>query len=392
MAVIEHRFAELFCGPGGIGLGAALSQVRDSAGNIHKLKPVWANDIDQSACDTYIYNHLKNNPGAVVCAPIQDVDMTKIPDFEGLTFGFPCNDFSLVGEQKGIHGKYGGLYAYGAKLLEMRNPRWFIAENVSGLKSANDGETFKLILEDLKRCGKFGYNVVVNLYKFEEYGVPQNRHRIIMVGIRKDLKMVFKLPSQNTRNSPVSVKYALENPPIFPDAYNNELTKQSEIVVERLRFTPEGKNAWYIDDMLRMKDSELKKCLLQLPCLSKEELVKYSNLKLLREHLQELRLDVKSARLSQIYRRLDEKLPSYTMTGSGGGGTHGYHWKEPRALTNRERARIQTFTDDYIFLGSKESVRKQIGMAVPPKGIKMIFEALMKTLNDISYNFVEPKI
>jgi DNA (cytosine-5)-methyltransferase 1 len=75
--------------------------------------------------------------------------------------------------------------------------------------------------------------------------------------------------------------------------------------------------------------------------------------------------------------------PAYTITGSGGGGTHVYHWKEPRALTNRERARLQTFPDDFVFVGTKESVRKQIGMAVPPLGAKIIFEQILKCFNQI---------
>ena len=61
--------------------------------------------------------------------------------------------------------------------------------------------------------------------------------------------------------------------------------------------------------------------------------------------------------MSQIYRRLDPNKPAYTITGSGGGGTHGYHWEENRALTNRERARLQTFPDDFIFEGPKERVK-----------------------------------
>ena len=65
------------------------------------------------------------------------------------------------------------------------------------------------------------------------------------------------------------------------------------------------------------------------------------------------------------------------MTGIGGGGTHVYHWEEPRALTNRERARLQTFPDDFVFQGDKESVRRQIGMAVPPKITKIMFEAIL---------------
>ena len=83
---------------------------------------------------------------------------------------------------------------------------------------------------------------------------------------------------------------------------------------------------------------------------------------------------------------------SYTVTGSGGGGTHIYHWEEPRALTNRERARLQTFPDAYEFKGSKESVRKQIGMAVPCEGAKIIFEAILKCFAGMEYPYVEANI
>ena len=82
----------------------------------------------------------------------------------------------------------------------------------------------------------------------------------------------------------------------------------------------------------------------------------------------------------------------YTITGSGGGGTHGYHYSENRALTNRERARIQTFPDNYIFKGSKESVRKQIGMAVPPKLSKIIFESVLKSFAGVDYESITPNI
>ena len=103
-------------------------------------------------------------------------------------------------------------------------------------------------------------------------------------------------------------------------------------------------------------------------------------------------MNIKGAQISQIYKRLDPNKPAYTVTGSGGGGTHIYHWKENRSLTNRERARLQTFPDDFIFYGSKESVRKQIGMAVPPRGVKIVFEALLKTFAKIPYDSVQPNI
>ena len=173
---------------------------------------------------------------------------------------------------------------------------------MGGLKSANEGKAFKKIQEDLKTAG---YRIYPNLYKFEEYGVPQARHRVIIVGIRKDLPFEFKIPSPALyKDVDVTCKNAIENPPITKDAANNELTKQSPQDIKRLSY-------------------------------------------------------IKS---------------------------------EPRALTNRERARLQTFPDDYIFEGSKESVRKQIGMAVPAKGAKIIFEAILKTFAGIEYESIEPSI
>jgi len=99
--------------------------------------------------------------------------------------------------------------------------------------------------------------------------------------------------------------------------------------------------------------------------------------------------DVKGAKISQIYKRLDPEKAAYTVTGSGGGGTHIYHWSEDRALTSRERARLQTFPDTYIFEGSKKSARKQSGMAVPCKGAKVIFEVILKTFAGITYESME---
>lgn len=349
---IVFKLAELFCGPGGLSLGAS-SAAASNSNTIYSVEPVWANDIDQNTCETYRKNIHPNNPDAVFCGSVEDVDFTKVPSFDVLAFGFPCNDFSIVGEQKGFEGKYGPLYTYGVKAINLHNPKWFIAENVSGLQSANSGQAFKKILDDLRNAGK-GYTLTANLYKFEDYGVPQYRHRIVIIGIRKDLGLEFKVPATTHIGKHVTAKEALENIPA--GAANNEITRQSDIVVERLKHIPPGKNAWYEG----------------LPV--------------------HLRLNVKGARMSQIYKRLDPNKPSYTITGSGGGGTHVYHWSEPRALTNRERARIQTFPDSFEFVGSKESVRKQIGMAVPPKGAKAIVEAVLKTFAGVPYDWIAPKL
>jgi len=350
----QYKFVELFCGPGGLAWGAMQASVSKN-GTDFGIAPVWANDIDKDSCETYRRNIHPNNHSDVVCAPVQEIDFDKIPKFDALAFGFPCNDFSVVGEHKGVKGSYGPLYTYGVKAINHHNPKWFFAENVGGLRSANNGQAFRQILHDLEKSGK-GYNITAHLYKFEDYGVPQCRHRIVIIGIRKDLKARFKVPAPTTSSQPITSKTALEEPPIAEDAPNHEITKQSAQVVERLNHIPPGKNAWYegIPDHLRLR--------------------------------------VPRARLSHIYKRLHPERPSYTVTGSGGGGTHVYHWKEPRALTNRERARLQTFPDGFIFQGSKESVRKQIGMAVPPHGAMIIVEAVLKTLAGIEYPAVSPSI
>ena len=343
---MKFTLGELFCGPGGLAYGATQARIQDPAyGIVHK----WANDYDQSTCDTYTYNICPKDPESVICGDVRKLDLAALGPIDALAFGFPCNDFSIVGEQKGFDGTFGPLYSYGVKVLELYKPMWFLAENVGGLKSANEGKAFGKIQEDLKAAG---YRIYPHLYKFEQYGIPQARHRVIIIGIREDLPYEFKVPSPALyKDVDNSCRTALEVPPIPADALNNEQTRQSATVVERLKYIKPGQNAWDAD----------------LP--------------------EELKINSKT-RISQIYKRLDPNKPSYTITGSGGGGTHVYHYTENRALTNRERARLQTFPDHYYFQGSKESVRKQIGMAVPCRGAQIIFEAVLKTFAGIEYESV----
>lgn len=345
------RLGELFCGPGGLAYGASTARIEL---NNYRIEHAWANDYDSDTCDTYRHNICPNEPDSVICGDVRKIDLEALPPIDALAFGFPCNDFSVVGEQKGFDGKFGPLYSYGVKVLKSHKPDWFLAENVGGLRSANEGNAFQVIMRDLKEAG---YRIYPNLYKFEEYGVPQARHRVIIVGIREDLPYEFKIPSTAPyKDVDVTCRKAIEEPPIPADAFNNEMTKQSKAVVERLQYIKPGQNAFTAN----------------LP-----------------EHLQ---LNVRGAKISQIYKRLDPSKPAYTVTGSGGGGTHIYHWSENRALTNRERARLQTFPDHYHFQGSKESVRKQIGMAVPCEGARIIFEAILKTFAGIPYESMEASI
>jgi DNA (cytosine-5)-methyltransferase 1 len=347
----RFNLGELYCGPGGIAYGAITAAIANPE---YKIVHKWAIDYDHDTCDTYANNIAGGSHKGVFCADIRQFDLSKLGAIDAFAFGFPCNDFSVVGEQKGMDGVFGSLYSYGITAIKMYKPQWFLAENVGGLRNANDGKAFETIMREMREAG---YTITPNLYKFEEYGVPQARHRIIIVGIRNDLKLEFKVPSTAPYvGMNVTCRNAIENPPIPKDAKNNELTAQSKTVVERLKHIKPGENAFTAD----------------LP--------------------DELKLNVTGAKISQIYKRLDPDKPAYTVTGSGGGGTHIYHWSENRALTNRERARLQTFPDSYIFSGSKESVRKQIGMAVPCNGARIIFEAILNTFAGISYDWTNPNI
>lgn len=160
-------------------------------GSKYYISHVWGVDKDADAIETYRRNIVQRYGGDGACMDATEFcrnEIRKYPRITALAFGFPCNDFSLVGEQKGIQGKYGNLYKAGVMAIQKCDPYWFVAENVSGIHSVNSGKAFKKILDELEKAGKYGYELTTNLYKFEEYGVPQYRHRYIIVGIRKDQK------------------------------------------------------------------------------------------------------------------------------------------------------------------------------------------------------------
>lgn len=353
----HFRIGELFCGAGGIaaGIDIAAADLR-SQGLEVSVDHAWANDFDKHAAETY----RRNFPSArVIHKDVRDLDVREELDpIDGFAFGFPCNDFSLVGEQKGLNGDWGGLYEYGAHVIDEFSPSWFVAENVGGLRSSNDGQAFQIIMSRLQDAGnpKYGgYTLYPHLYKFEEYGLPQRRHRILIVGIRNDLPVEFRVPSPEPyKHIDNSVASALSGIP--DNATHHEMPVHSPDVVERLKLIKPGQNAWTAD----------------LP--------------------PRLQINAQGAKISAIYRRLEGEKPSMTITAAGGGGSMGFHHVEPRALTNRERARIQTFPDDFNFSGGRSAVRKQIGMAVPPAGAAVVFSALFKSFSGMRYASVEPNL
>ncbi|MEJ6543541.1 DNA cytosine methyltransferase [Brachybacterium paraconglomeratum] len=382
----DYVLGEMFSGPGGIARGAEMANVQASKdGRASRTTHGWAVEYHPDTAQTYKDNIRGASDSSVFTADVRSFDLRSVPEFNAFAFGFPCNDFSTVGEHRGLDGEYGPLYMYGVHALALHRPDWFIAENVSGLSRANGGAAFGKILSALRRPTRAArqdpyfedfysdelggldldleYDLTANLYRFEEYGLPQKRHRILIVGIRRDvaekLERDFRVPARTARNprAQKSARVAIEVPPIPAGAPNHQRIKHSDAVVERLKAIAPGKNAFNTE----FEDERLK-------------------------------LNVKGATLSNIYRRLDPDKPSYTVTGSGGGGTHMYHWDEPRALTSRERARLQTFDDSFVFHGSHPSVRRQIGMAVPPEGAELVIDAVLKTLDAVDYASEPPNL
>ena len=343
------RLGELFCGPGGLAQGAFSAVSDDGALSVVHA---WASDIDADSCATYVKNLCPERPESVVCCDVRQLDLASLPPIDAFAFGFPCNSFSKVGEHRGRRdSRFGSLYKYGVEALRIFRPKWFIAENVSGLKSAGNND-LQIILRELADAG---YIITPHLYFAENYGVPQKRHRIIIVGIRSDLDVEFQVPDPSMfAGSDISARTALSDIP--STAPNNEIHRMSAIISERLAFIRPGENVWEAEH--RMPPH--------------------------------LRIATKT-RISQIYKKLHPDRPSYTITASGGGGTMGYHW-DNRELTNRERARLQTFPDHFEFVGRYSSVRKQIGMAVPCRLSRIIVTAILNSFARIPYPSVSPNI
>ena len=346
MAKKQLKLGELYCGPGGLACGALRAQSDDGE---YGLVHAWANDYDPDTCKTYTKNICPKDPESVHCGDVRELNIKKLGKIDAFAYGFPCNSFSQVGEHKGLENeKFGQLYWYGVEVLRTYKPKFFVAENVSGIRSAG----FDIILKDLQDCG---YKLVSHLYKSEEYGVPQTRHRVIIVGIRNDIDVEYRVPAP-IMGVDISSKTALANIP--KDAANNDVRKLTSKVVKRLSLIKPGENIWQAEEAGRIPD--------------------------------ELKIHTKT-RISQIYRKLDPKKPAYTVTAAGGGGTFMYHWTD-RELTNRERARLQTFPDGFEFVGNYSSVRKQIGMAVPCKLSEVVFTAILNCFAGIDYPYVEPNM
>ena len=189
---VKLKVASLFCGCGGTDVG--MQGDFDYLGNHYAsndIEIVYANDFEQTACNIFEENFgLKPDN-----RDIRTVKTEELPEFDILTGGFPCQSFSIVAQNPkrlGIKDEKGMLFFEMCRILRERKPKCFIAENVKGLLTANKKEAFPLIIKEFEESG---YNVTYHVLKAVEYGVPQKRERVIIVGFKKELGIKFDFPN-----------------------------------------------------------------------------------------------------------------------------------------------------------------------------------------------------
>ncbi|MFC5834123.1 DNA cytosine methyltransferase [Nonomuraea insulae] len=340
-----YAAVSLFSGCGGMDLGAEQSGL---------ARVVWANDNEHWAVETYRRNLGKY----VVEADITELPVPDVP-CDILLAGPPCQDYSTLWNHDGLKTARGNLFRQVARFLDSLRPAAFVVENVPGLLSANHGAAWALVRHALRAPSNFvggqrdtpgpRYDLSAQVIDMADCGVPQNRERLIVIGIRRDLGVRPPVIPAPYAGRHITVREALDRDPLPDNAPNHERGLDSPEVVKRLEIIPPGSNYEVIPQGHPLAVRGL---------------------------------------ISHVYRRLAPDKPAYTMIAGGGGGTHGYHHAEPRRLSNREKARLQGFPDDFIFEdGSPRTrssayvrVRRQIGNAVPPPAAKIIVEAVAATL------------
>lgn len=328
----------LFSGAGGLDLGLI------GAG----FNIVFANDILKPAIENYRYNI-----GDIYEGDITKLDIESLPDADVVVGGFPCQPFSNAGNRLGTEDDRGNLYLEVLKVIREKQPKVVVMENVRGLLSMKNKDGSKLIdtiVYLLKNTGP-GYDVKYQLLKASDYGVPQNRYRVIIVAFRKDLGIDYHFPDPVPYDyDSLTVGEAIKDVEGLPNQDDIwELSPQSQHLVQ---FIPEG-GSW--------------------------KNVPYEELP---ERMKRIRDDMKRYHSPNFYRRFARHEINGTITAAGTPENSGIlHPLENRRYSVREIARIQSFPDDYVFVGdSLSSKYKIIGNAVPPKLGEVIGDSIVKHL------------
>lgn len=309
----KHRYkvVSLFAGAGGMDIGF----------DLEGFKTIWANDFDKDSCLT----HKEWSKAEVVHAPIEKIDLDCIPKADVVLGGFPCQGFSLAGPRK-VDDKRNVLFRNFVAVIDKLQPKAFVAENVKGILTLGGGEIIKVIIREFSDKG---YNVQFKLLNAADYSVPEDRFRVIMVGIRKDLDTEFIYPSPNIKK--VTLKEAIGN---FPEPAPEEVLEGG--------FSPRY--------MSRNRKRGWDQSAFTVPAMAKQVTLHPSSPDMVKE---------------------GSDLWSFGKTG------------RTRRLSWKEAAAVQTFPEDMHFAGNLVSIYKQIGNAVPVNLARAIARELYKALDNV---------
>lgn len=352
----------LFSGGGGLDLG-----FKNAGYDI-----LWAIDNNQDAVDTYKAN-LGNH---IICADINKIDETKIPSADIVIGGPPCQSFSLAGNRN-VEDARGQLVWRYIKIISIIKPKAFVFENVTGLLSAknSNGEKIVSLLQDAFR--KIGYTVNLQIMNAADYGIPQRRRRVIIVGLKGDRLFIFPQRTHNENGDNglkkyISVKDALGD---LPEAIidKNDSVKYLEQPKTDYQKKMRGKEETVTEHFLPQM-SELDKYII-------------SHVKPGGNYM-DIPSDVNSERIRRLqrdgghttcYGRLAPDKPSYTINTYFNRPNVGcnIHYEKNRLITVREALRLQSFPDSYKIVSSSKQGRNLIvGNAVPPLLAEVIANAL----------------
>ena len=366
---------DLFAGAGGCSLGF-----------INKgFKILLANDNWEAAAKTYKENHkntefiLKNIEDLEVKEILEKTSMSR-GEIDVIIGGPPCQGFSTVGKRF-IDDPRNKLFKEYVRIVEGVYPKVFVMENVVGLTNMQKG---KVLEQALKEFRLIGYKVDFRILNAVDYGVPQYRERVILIGTRYDINIEFPLPTTIEHNlfsnaqSRITIMDAISDlPPIEAgcnvveykiaplNIYQKtrrkdcvKLTLHSAVshnkkLQDMMAYIPDGGSVWGIE------------------CLP--------------QHLRP------TSGYKNTYCRLDSKEPAMTITRNFAcvSSSRCIHPFQNRGLTPREAARIQSFDDDYIFIGSRSDISLQIGNAVPPLLSEKIAETVLNMLNAIEFKNIK---
>jgi DNA (cytosine-5)-methyltransferase 1 len=302
------KVVSLFSGAGGLDLGFTMAG--------HEI--IWANDNWSDAAETY-----KRNIGSnIVVKDIEKINPSEIPNCDMIIGGFPCQGFSIANKKRNANDRRNKLYLQFLRILKAKRPKYFLAENVKGLLSLEGGKVFEAMLNNF---GKAGYNVKFKVLNAADYGVPQRRERVIIIGVRSDFDIEIDYPIPTHAN---------------PQKKLDEKLKSWVSVGTALRDIPEPEDAPYLPNHICSK---------------------------YRLHF--------NGHIGN--RKIDPDKPAPTVTGRGderGGVVILHHPKNHRRMSARELATVQSFPKNYEFFGCQTSVYRQIANSVPPLLAKSIAE------------------